>query len=163
MPAIGPRTAIPRRQVSISRWTSAWPCGRDAGRVEPLAQLRAGQRALLGERPLDRLDAALGLRRRDPLLGQPPGVAGEQRRRRQRLQPGVVLAADQVQGAAVEPGDQQRALLAQRPVDVGGAEALGAGADREPRAARVLALDGEQPLGDGERDRAAAARPGPAR
>jgi hypothetical protein len=54
-----------------------------------------------------------------------------------------------MQGAAVEPGDQQRALLAERAVDVGCGETLGAGADGEPRAARVLPLHGQQALGDG--------------
>ena len=135
---------------SISRWTSAWPSVGTPAESSRARSCETIERALLGERPLDRLDAAVGLRRRDPLLGEPAGVAGEQRRRRQRLQPGVVLAADQVQGAAVEPGDQQRALLAQRPVDVGRGEALGAGANREPRSARVLPLHGEQPLGDGD-------------
>jgi hypothetical protein len=64
------------------------------------------------------------------------------------MQPGVVLAADEMQGAAVEPGDQQRALLAEGAVDVGGREALGAGADGEPGAAGVLPLDGKEALGD---------------
>ena len=35
-------------------------------------------------------------------------------------------------------------------VDIGRDEALGAGADGEPRAARVLALHGQQALGDGD-------------
>jgi hypothetical protein len=55
-----------------------------------------------------------------------------------------------VQRPPVEPGDQQRALVAERPIDVGRREPFRAGADGKPRAARVLALDGEQPLGDGD-------------
>jgi hypothetical protein len=54
-----------------------------------------------------------------------------------------------MQGAAVEPSDQQRALLAEGAVDVGRREALGAGTDGEPRAAWVLPLDGKEALGDG--------------
>jgi hypothetical protein len=72
-------------------------------------------------------------------------------RRGQGLQQRIVLAADQVQGAAVEPGDQQRAVLAQRPVDVRRGQARGAGADRQAGAARVLPLHREQALGDGNR------------
>ena len=36
------------------------------------------------------------------------------------------------------------------PVDVGRRQTFGAGADREPGAARILSLDGEQALDDGE-------------
>jgi hypothetical protein len=55
-----------------------------------------------------------------------------------------------MQGAAVEPGDQQRALLAEGALHVGRGEPLGAGADGEPRPAWVLALHGQQALGDGD-------------
>ena len=136
-----------------SRWTSAWPSVRHPGRVEPLAQLRPGQRPLLGQRR-----ARSSPPRARPPRGMTPSCA--QAPARCEVSSGgvvsacsqrVVLAADQVQGAAVEPGDQQRAVLAQRPVDVGRGEAGGAGADRQPGAARVLPLHGEQALGDGAR------------
>ena len=132
--------------------------GGDAGGLDPLAQLDPRQRPLLGQRPLDCPHRTLGLGLADALLAQPPHARGEQRRRGQRLQPRVVLAAHQVQRAAVEPGDDQRALLAQRPLDVGGAQPFGARPHRQPEAARVLALHCEQPLGD--RGRIAQRRPG---
>jgi hypothetical protein len=56
-----------------------------------------------------------------------------------------------VQRPPVEPGDQQRALLAQRPIDVGCRQALGTSANRQTRAPRILALDREQALGDAGR------------
>ena len=55
--------------------------------------------------------------------------------------------------SAVEPGDQQGAVLAQGAVDVGGGQALGSSPNREPGATRVLALDREQALGDRDRVR----------
>jgi hypothetical protein len=74
---------------------------------DALTELRAGEWALVGQRALDRVHAALGGLRRDALLGQTPSVRGEQRWCGQRLQPRVVLAADEMQRAAAEPGDQQ--------------------------------------------------------
>ena len=146
-PAIGPRTAIARRQASRSSWTSAWPSvrtpaaairSRSCGRVSGPSAASAS---------LDDRDGLVRVRRRDALLGQPPGVGKGQPRREQRLQPPVVLAADQVQGAAVQPGDQQRAVLRQRPVHVGRGQPGRAHPDGQPGAARVLGLDGQQPPG----------------
>ena len=57
-----------------------------------------------------------------PSCARRRALAGEQRRRGQGVQPGVVLGADEVQRSAVEPRDQERALVRERPVDVGGAE-----------------------------------------
>lgn len=56
-----------------------------------------------------------------------------------------------MQGAAVEPGDQQRTLLAERPVYIGGAQPLAADPDRQAGAARVLTLNREQAPRDGRR------------
>jgi hypothetical protein len=39
--------------------------------------------------------------------------------------------------------------LRQRPIDIGGRQTCGACANREARSARVLALDGQQPLRNG--------------
>jgi hypothetical protein len=108
----------------------------------------AAERALVGERAGQRRDAALGRAGRDAFLGEPARVRGARRRRGQRVEPAEVVAADEVERAAVQPGDDERALAGQRAVDVGGCEPARARADREPRAARVLSLDGEQPLGD---------------
>lgn len=80
-----------------------------------------------------------------------PRARRQQRRRGQRVQPRVVLAADQVQGAAVEPGDQQRAVLGQSSVDVRGAQPGGAGANRQASTSRILSPHGEQARGDGDR------------
>ena len=59
--------------------------------------------------------------------------------------------------SAVEPGDQQGAVLAEGAVDVCGGQALGSSPNREPGPTRVLALDREQALGD--RDRVRQRRP----
>jgi hypothetical protein len=51
----------------------------------------------------------------------------------------------------VEPGDDKRAVLGERSVYVGGGEPLRACAYREACPARILALDGQQALGDSHR------------
>jgi len=66
------------------------------------------------------------------------------------MEPAIVLGADKLQGAAVQPGDQQRALLGQAAVDGRRPEAAGPRPYGKPRAAGVLPLDGEQPPGDGD-------------
>ena len=125
--------------------------GRHVRRTDPLAQLHPCQRTVGLERPLDHGNAALGRGLRDTLLRQPPGVAGEERRRRQRLQPRIVLTADEMQRAAVQCRDQQRAVLGQRPVDIGGGQADRPRPDRQPRPARILRLDREQALRHSDR------------
>ncbi len=67
------------------------------------------------------------------------------------MQPWVVLAANELQGATVQPGDQKRALAGiEVPIDICGCQPLRSRPDGESRAARILALDGEKPLGDGQ-------------
>ncbi len=127
------------------------PPRRDAGPVEPLAELEPRERPVGREAPLDRRDGTVGGPRRDLLQREPPRDRGAERRRRQRLEPRVVLAADEVERAAVQPREHERALVGQLAVDVRGREPGAARTDREPRAARVLRLDGEQPLHDRER------------
>jgi hypothetical protein len=61
------------------------------------------------------------------------------------MQPPVVLGADQMQRAPVQPRDQHGAVIGQRAVDIGSGQPGRAGPDRQPRAARVLALHGQQP------------------
>ena len=61
----------------------------------------------------------------------------------QREQPTVVLPRHEVQRAAQQPGDHERAV-GQRGVDGRRVEAPAAGAQREPGGAEVLRLDGEQ-------------------
>ena len=121
--------------------------GRHSCHHEALPKLRTGERPFRGERPLDHVHAAVSKRRRDSLLGQTTRVSGEERRCRQGVQPRVVLAADEVQRAAVEPRDQERALVGESAVDVGGGESGRPGANREARSPRVLPLHREQPLG----------------
>ena len=67
------------------------------------------------------------------------------------MQPPVVLAAHEVQRAAVEPADDERALAGERAVDIAHREAVRTGADGEPRAAQVLRLHREQPIRDRHR------------
>ena len=121
----------------------------DTARGDALAQLLAGERALVGEAMLDDLHGTFGGVGRDPLLSQSSRVARSVDACGERVQPGVVLAAHEVQRAAVEPGDHQRALVAQGPIDVGGAQAAAPRADRESHAAWVLSLDRQESLGDG--------------
>jgi hypothetical protein len=99
-------------------------------------------------RVVDDLDAQLGVRRADALLLEPARVARGQLRRGQGMQPPVVVGGDEVQGAAVQPGDKQRPTVGERVVDVGCAEARRAAADAQPRAARILPLDRQQPADD---------------
>jgi hypothetical protein len=56
-----------------------------------------------------------------------------------------------MQRAAIEPGDDERTLAAQRTVNVGGRAAFAARPYRQAGASRVLSLDGEQPRGHHKR------------
>ena len=67
-----------------------------------------------------------------------------------RVEPGIVLAPDEMEGAAVEPGDDERAIV-ERPLDAGRRESRRSRPEREPEPARILRLHREQPLGDGNR------------
>ena len=108
---------------------------REAGGPEPVRELGARLRAA-GERPLDHAERA---RRLGAQLGQPALRLRAQERAGQRVQPGEVLPRDEVQRAAQQPGRHERGLVH---------VARAAGAEREPRGARVLRLDGEQPAHD---------------
>ena len=76
---------------------------------DPLPELGPGQRAVGGQRGPHGGHRPLRVLRRHALLRQTAGVPGAQLRGGQRLQPPVVLGLDQVQGAAVQPRDDQRA------------------------------------------------------
>ena len=122
--------------------------GRRHGRgLEPLAQGAARERPLLGECSLDDPDAALGIVGRHALDGQAPRIGRAHLRCRQGLQPRVVLAPDEVQRSAIEPCDQERSVERQRLVDVGDGESRRPRADRQLRAAQILRLDAQEPLG----------------
>jgi hypothetical protein len=54
-------------------------------RSDVLAKLRACERPLLGKGTLDDFHAAVGKTPDNAQLGEAPGVAGKERRRRQRL------------------------------------------------------------------------------
>ena len=123
------------------------PGGRHAGPLERGAQLFPGPWPLLVDLSGDRLHPALGLGRVDALLFEPAAVTGSQLRRCQRMQPAVVLAVDEMQGAAIQGADDQLARV-ECPVDIGDMQAGAAGADCEPGAAWVLSLHGEDPAGD---------------
>ena len=116
----------------------------DASGSQPLAKLGSQQRTFGGQARLDAGDAAIHLVGREALLGEAARVRHRLRRGRQGQQPRVVLAADQVKSAAVEPGHDQRPLLSERAVDVGGADALDAGAQGQSPGASILRLDGQQ-------------------
>ena len=117
------------------------------GRRHDLAQLCAGHRPFSGERSLDGGDTSIGLSGRNPLLCKASGVAGGQLWRGEPLEPPVVLRADEVQGAPVQPGHHQSPLL-ELSVHVGRGEPDRAGPDREPRGAQILRLHRQQPVDD---------------
>ncbi len=117
--------------------------GGHAGGRQPIGDLGPGQRSVRGEGTGDDGNAPISRLRRYPLLSQASGVGRRERRDSEGLQPGVVLAADQVQGAAVDPGDHQGPVFGQRPVHIGGRYARRAGADRQPETAGILTLDGQ--------------------
>lgn len=127
--------------------------GRHAHRLNAIAQLVARQRALLAQCALDRSDSTLRCARRHSGLRQTASVAGEQRRRRQRMQPPIVLAADELQRATVEPANHQRPLVAQSAIDIGRRQPTRARPDGETRAAQILRLHHQQPIADCDRVR----------
>ena len=134
------------------------PLGTDTRGGDALPERVRGERSLAGERALDRLDPALDVPRRNTLLGQPALAARPKRRRGDRLNDRIVLAADQVERAAVEPCDDERPVLGERTVDIGRGDAARAGAHGEPKPNRILPLYGEDPLREPPRDRARAFR-----
>ena len=113
----------------------------DASGRDPFSQSVTVERALVGQRPLHHSDTALGCIPRYSLLGEPPGVRRLEPRRRQRLEPGIVVATDKVQGSAVQPSDKQRAGVRQLRVHVRGGQARAPRTDGEARAAFILGLD----------------------
>ena len=64
--------------------------------------------------------------------------------RRQRVQPRIVLACDEVQRAAQQPAGDERAVRRERCIDLRGVFRRAAGAQGQPRRAQVLRLDREQ-------------------
>jgi hypothetical protein len=109
-------TAQARRKQQVHQ---RLPRRRDTSRVEPVAKLRSCLRALRRHRLRDQGDPALGLRDAHAFLPETPLVPGGQLRRRQGVEPPVVLRGDEVERAAVQPRDDQRPLGAERAVDVG--------------------------------------------
>ena len=135
-PAIGPRMIRPSIEARTSRCTSACPA------VGTPARSSRSRRAVRPSGPSSATARSISATPRAAVSGSTPSCAsrrrhrGAQRRGRQQLEQRVVLAADQVQGPAVQPGDEQRAALGQLAVDVGGGHAGGPGPDRQPGAPR---------------------------
>ena len=77
-------------------------------------------------------------------LREPAAVGRRAQRRRERVQPGVVAARDEVQRAAHQPAGDERAVVRERSVDRGGRARGAAGAQGEPRHPQVLRLHREQ-------------------
>ena len=117
-------------------WPSVrMPCGSDAG-----GQLGAGERARLGDSVAHDRHGAVGVLRRDALLAQAPAAVREAGRSREREQPRVVVAMDEVQRAAVQPRDHELLVA----LDGRRGQALAACAQGQGGGAAVLGLDGEQ-------------------
>jgi hypothetical protein len=119
--------------------------GRDVGGVERVAQFGAGARPVL-ERPRDDLDPTVGPVPH-PGLPQPRLARRPERRRGQRLQQRIVLGPDQVQGPAVDPGDDQPPLI-QSPIDIRGRQPFTASPHRKSSPPPILPLDRKQSLSD---------------
>jgi hypothetical protein len=109
-----------------------------------LSQLRSCPGTVFDERPLDRRHRPVGASRVDTLLLEPSHAGPQHLRSRQRMQPGIVLGTDEVQGASSQPRDEQL-TAGQAPVDIRRRNFRPAAcADRQPEAAAVLRLDREQ-------------------
>ena len=146
----GRSSARARRRRAARRRTctpmKVWP---SLGIAAPRRRSRSAgprHRTVGRELALDQRHRPLGPLGRDTVWASRVWLAVRELRRGQSVQPGVVLARDEVQRAAVQPRDHKRAIVAQGAVDVGGVQPAGARPDREPSAPRVLALDGEQAL-----------------
>ena len=144
----GPSTAIPRRAASISRCDDRLALGADAVGGDPLGELGARERPVVGERALDDLHRALGIVGRHALLPQAPAVGRQARGCGEREQPRMVVAPDEVQRAAHQPRDHHGALVGERGVDVAGGEAGRARAQGQAGGAQVLGLHGQQVADD---------------
>lgn len=134
------------------------PLRKDSSRRDPRPQSIAVEEALLGQRPTNRNNAPFRRIRRHPLVSEAPRVRRLQPRCGQRLQNGIVLAADEVQGPSVEPSDYKRAGLRQRLVYVCHRQTDASRTDRETRTTSILRLDRQQSLDN--RDRIAQPRAG---
>jgi len=84
-------------------------------------------------------------------LRQPPRVAGEKGRRRQRVEPPVILPTDEVQRSAVQPTDDDGAFVGERAVEVRCDQPAGARPNGEARAPQILRLYREQAVTDANR------------
>jgi hypothetical protein len=75
------------------------------------------------------VDRPLQVQSGDPFLSQPSSITSAQLRRRERVQPPVVLGANQVQSASVEPRYDHLPDI-QRLVDIRRNDVNGAGSNR---------------------------------
>ena len=108
---------------------------------QPLAQRAARERPFRGERAHD--DRLRGLRVAAQLR-EPAAVGRRAERRRERVQPRVVVRRDEVQRAAHQPAGDERAVVRERSVDRGRRARGAAGAQGEARHPQVLRLHREQ-------------------
>ena len=132
-------------------------------RRDALPQLPASQRPFRGQSTFGHLDALVCRGRGHAFLAQPARVAGVQRGGRQRVQPPVVLGADDVQRSAVEPRcHQERDLRSSPDRHPGIADPRTApGSPGGPRGGPVPEWPATAPLRRGRSSRAG--RPGAAR
>jgi predicted Zn-dependent protease with MMP-like domain len=112
--------------------------------LQPLTKPATAQRTLLDEGALDQAEAALNFIWREALASQSRPDGNSLRRRGQRPQPRVILGKDQVESAAVEPRDEEGAVLGQRRVHVSCGDVGDTGAQGESPGVLVLGLNREQ-------------------
>jgi hypothetical protein len=119
--------------------------------VKPIAQLGAGQRAVLSQCAPDDGDATLGRASCYSCLRQPPGVGGKERWGHEGVQPPVVLSTNELQRPSIQPADYKASLVGQGAIDISNEQSTRTRPNCEPRAAEILRLHGEQPIANGAR------------
>ncbi len=146
-PTTGPRTRSASRAAANSTCTSAWRAvgtPASSSRARSSSRVRGPSATASITTCTPRAACASSTpswRNRRSFEVRSCGVA-------ERVQPPVVVGAHEVQGASLQPAHDERAAVGEGGVDVRGGEPGAAAAHREPEAARVLALDGEQPGDD---------------
>ena len=125
--------------------------GGQAATVQPLDEVGSSEWPLVSERLDDDRDSALGHLRRDAELPQARTDPRQLSGRRQREEPGVVLASHQVQRSAVQPRDQERPFDGEGPIDVRSGQACASRPDREAGASGILCLHGQDSIDHGLR------------
>ena len=113
-----------------------------------MPKLASRLRAVRADGNHDRLDSSFNLVCRDTLSDESPPIRAHELRRRKRMQPPVVLCADEMQRAPIQPGDDERSRRREADIEVTGGSDTAPRAKRQTKASLVLCLDGEETAND---------------